>query len=318
MTPASISIPARVPNARLRLQRRLRRGLALGTALVLAAGALFFYLHPIRVIETGIALRLRLAGVKSRYVMAEGYRIHYLEGGQGKPLLLIHGLGSRAEDWTPEIPAYIHAGFHVYAIDLLGCGRSPKPNIAYTITEQAEMVHAFLAALHLTDVDVAGWSMGGWVALKLAVLYPADVRRLVLMDSAGLLFQTPLTPAIFEPRTIPQLHQLMALLTPNPPSMPRFMERHLLHRMAANFPVVSRTVHSMLTGQDLLDGQLGQIHVPVLILWGSEDALIPPSVGAAMHAQIRGSQFTLISGCGHLAPARCWRRTTKAVLSFLQ
>lgn len=317
MTPVSAAPPT--GNRVRRAPRRpLRRALALGGFLLLSAAALVFYLHPVRVIEAGVALRLRMAGVGSHYVMADGYRIHYLEGGQGTPLLLIHGLGSRAEDWTPEIPAYIHAGFHVYAIDLLGCGRSAKPDIAYTITEQAQMVHAFLTSLHQTRIDVAGWSMGGWVALKLTLLHPADVRRLVLMDSAGLRFDAPLTPATFAPRSIPELHQLMALLTPDPPWMPRFFERHLLRRMAANYPVVDRTVRSMLTGQDLVDGQLGQIQVPVLIVWGAQDALIPPAVGAAMHAQIPGSQLILLRGCGHLAPARCWRRTTVAVIDFLK
>ena len=71
-----------------------------------------------------------IAGFHSEYVRVGPYRVHYFVGGQGTPLLLIHGLGARSEDWTPEMPVYAKNGFRVYAIDLLGCGRTDRPDIA--------------------------------------------------------------------------------------------------------------------------------------------------------------------------------------------
>ncbi len=82
--------------------------------------------------------RLKLAGIDSKFVTVGPYRVHYFVGGKGKPLLLIHGLGSRSEDWTPQMPAYVKSGFRVYAIDLLGCGRTDHPDIAYTIQQQTD------------------------------------------------------------------------------------------------------------------------------------------------------------------------------------
>ena len=70
---------------------------------------------------------LRLHGVHSQFVTVDGYRVHYLVGGSGRPLLLVHGLGSRGEDWANLIPQLIAGGNRVYALDLLGYGLSAQP-----------------------------------------------------------------------------------------------------------------------------------------------------------------------------------------------
>ena len=105
------------------------------------------------------------------------------------------------------MPAYAKNGFRVYAIDLLGCGRTDRPDIAYTIGEQVELIQGFLTAVHVEKADVIGWSMGGWIATEFALQHPQRVNRLVAMDSAGLKFKTELTPDILEPNTVPQLEQ---------------------------------------------------------------------------------------------------------------
>src|SRR5664279_2473880 len=92
---------------------------------VLIAGATF-YMHPMWVIKQAIALQYWSQGVHSEYITAGGYRLHYLVAGEGEPVLLVHGLGSKAEDWGNLIPAIAKGGYKVYAIDLLGYGRSDK------------------------------------------------------------------------------------------------------------------------------------------------------------------------------------------------
>ncbi|MGC1783352.1 MAG: alpha/beta hydrolase, partial [Acidobacteriaceae bacterium] len=286
MATLSTSAPQHAPPKRAIPKRRLHpvlKGFAISLLLAAMLGAVvfsvIFYRRPLWVIDEGLHVRLAVAGIRSEFVTVGPYRVHYFVGGEGRPLLLIHGLGSRSEDWTPEMPEYVKQGFRVYAIDLLGCGRTDKPDIAYTIQQQTDLVDGFLRALHIQRADVIGWSLGGWVALQLAVEHPARVRRLVVMDSAGLAFDTRLTPEIFEPRTIPELKRLEALLVPHPRELPAFFNRVLLRAMQRNFLVVHRTVASMLTGKDLLDGKLEEIRVPTLIVWGTQDALIPPSVG---------------------------------------
>ncbi len=277
-----------------------------------------FYRRPLWVIDQVVRARLKMAGIDSRFVTVGPYRVHYFVGGSGKPLLLIHGLGARAEDWAPEMPAYEKSGFRVYAIDLLGCGRTDHPDIAYTMQQQADLVDGFLKSVHIQQADVVGWSMGGWVALLFAMDHPASVRRLVAMDSAGLRFSMNFTPQVFEPRTLPELRRLEALLMTSPPWLPAFFNRALLRRMKKNFPVIHRTVQSMFTGKDLLDARLGSIQAPTLIVWGAQDRLIPPEVALRMHSAIPQSVLELYSGCGHLAPATCGDRIVPHVLQFLE
>lgn len=279
--------------------------------------SIVFYRHPVWVIDQVMDTRLGLAGIHSEYARVGPYRVHYFVGGQGKPLLLIHGLGARSEDWTPEMPAYAKNGFRVYAIDLLGCGRTDRPDIAYTIDQQAGLIYGFLQAVHVNRTGVIGWSMGGWVALEFALRHPERVNRLVAMDSAGLKFQTSLTPEILEPNTIPQLKRLETLLMARTYYIPAFVQRDLLRAMEHNRPVVHRTLESLLTEEGDLTGRLDELRMPVLLVWGAHDELIPPSIGLRMHETIPQSVLELYSGCGHLGPATCSDRIVPRVLGFL-
>ena len=277
-----------------------------------------FYRHPVWMINQAMDARLRIAGFHSEYVHVGPYRVHYFVGGKGTPLLLIHGLGARSEDWTPEMPAYAKNGFRVYAIDLLGCGRTDRPEIAYPIGQQVDLIQGFLTAVHVEKADVVGWSMGGWVSLEFALQHPQRVNRLVAMDSAGLKFETDLTPDILEPNTLPQLERLEAVLMARHYYIPGFVQRDLLRTMERNRVVVHRTLESLLREEGNFAGRLGQLQMPVLLVWGQQDELIPPVVGKQMHEAIPQSVLELYAGCGHMGPATCADRMVPRVMDFLR
>jgi hypothetical protein len=96
-----------------------------------AAGGVGFgilaWRNPLWLVDRQVDARLRLHGVHSEFVTVNGYKMHYLVGGSGRPLVLVHGLGSRAADWANLIPQLIDGGHRVYALDLLGYGRSAQP-----------------------------------------------------------------------------------------------------------------------------------------------------------------------------------------------
>ncbi|MGH9615971.1 MAG: alpha/beta fold hydrolase [Acidobacteriaceae bacterium] len=314
------------PASPTRNPRKLRQYLSLSHARLACALAamssaaalgIVFYRHPVWVIDRAMQARLRLAGIRSEYVTVGPHRVHYFVGGEGKPLLLIHGLGARSEDWTPQMPAYAKNGFRVYAVDLLGYGRTDRPDIAYSIGEQVDLIDGFLSTVHIEQTDVTGWSMGGWVALEFALRHPERVRRLVAMDSAGLKFQTTLAPDILEPSTLPQLERLEAVLMERTYCIPSFIQRDLLRAMERNRTVVHRALESLLAEGDGLSGRLSQLRMPVLLVWGAQDRLMPPSIGLRMHEAIPQFVLELYSGCGHLAPATCARRIVPKVLDFL-
>src|SRR6202034_812244 len=147
---------------------------ALFAMLLLALGfGVLAWRNPLWLVDRQVDARLRLHGVHSEFVTVKGYKMHYLVGGSGRPLLLVHGLGSRGEDWANLIPQLIAGGNRVYALDLLGYGLSAQPkDKEYSITEQALMVEGFLDSQHLQKVDLAGWSMGGWIGMRVALDQP--------------------------------------------------------------------------------------------------------------------------------------------------
>lgn len=302
--------------------RVVLRALLVLVVIAIAAG-LFFYFNPLWVADQQVRLQLWREGVKSEYVEAGVYRVHYFEAGpqNGSPLLLIHGLGARGENWAKMIPAMAADGFHVYAPDLPGYGRSSRPkNADYSIAMEEAAVVAYAQAIHLPHADVGGWSMGGWVAMKLAIDHPEMVDRLVIYDSAGVYFPATFGPELFLPSDGKELRRLMTALAPDarPRSVPEFVSRAVLRRIAHNGWVVERSMSAMMKGKDLLDFRLQEIHQPTLVVWGSGDQLIPLTVGRRIHEEISGSSLNIIAGCGHLAPLECWQPVADATNTFLR
>jgi len=294
----------------------------LGVLIVLALSAgLVFYFNPLWVADQQTRWRLWREGVKSEYVEAGGYRLHYFEAGrsEGTPLLLVHGLGARGEDWRAMIPTLAASGFHVYAPDLPGYGRSSRPTDAsYSIAMEEAAVVSFMQAVHLARADVGGWSMGGWISMKLTLDHPEMVDRLVIYDSAGIYFPADFGPELFVPGDAPGVTRLMKILSPHPGPMPNFVMRAVLRKLVRNGWVIQRSMSAMTSGRDLLDFRLHDIRQPTLVVWGAEDELIPLSVGKTIHEGITDSSLVVIEGCGHLAPLECSEPVLEATEKFLR
>jgi pimeloyl-ACP methyl ester carboxylesterase len=298
------------------------RVVALLVLLAVVAG-LAFYRYPLWVADRQIRFHLWREGVKSDYVEAGGYRLHYFEASPsdrsaGTPLVLIHGLGARGEDWAAMMPALAKQGFHVYAPDLLGYGRSPKPNVDYSISLEEQMVVQFMQAMRVPRADVGGWSMGGWIAMKLALDHPEMVDRLVIYDSAGIYFPATFGPELFTPDDVDGVKKLYGMLSPKPYHVPNFASEAAVRKLQANAWVLRRSMKAMTSGKDLLDFRLYKISQPMLIVWGSKDELIPLSVGETIHKSVPHSVLDIIEGCGHLAPAECATPVTQGTVEFLR
>jgi pimeloyl-ACP methyl ester carboxylesterase len=292
--------------------------------LVLAAVAgCVFYFHPLWVSDQQTRFRLWREGVRSEYAMVDGYRIHYFEalpprGVSGTPLLLVHGLGARGEDWGAMMPSLAAQGFHVYAPDLLGYGRSPKPDVSYSISMEETVVVEFMQAMHLEHADVGGWSMGGWISMKLALDHPEMVDRLMVYDSAGIYFPATFGPELFTPNDTAGVRKLLGILTPNPREIPEFAAKAIVRKLQRNAWVLNRSTASMVSGRDLLDFRLHNIQQPMLIVWGAQDELIPLAAGEEIHARVPQSVLDIVDGCGHLAPAECSKPVLEGTVQFLK
>jgi abhydrolase domain-containing protein 6 len=294
--------------------------------LVLFAAYAFLYYNPLWLVDRSVDTYLRGHGVQHAYVDVNGNRIHYLEAKpkgtprSERPLLLIHGLGARSLDWAPMIPELSAHGYHVYALDLLGYGDSPKPADGdYTIAGEEKLVLGFMQALHMEQADVAGWSMGGWLAAKVAMDRPDLVHRLLLYDTAGMYFVIDFPTTLFSPADRAGLDALTQQIEPNVPHVhiPGFAVPGLLRRFRLNKWIVDKSFHSMLTGREILDFRIHQLKMPVLIVWGTEDKLTPFEVALRLHSLVPQSVLVGIKGCGHLAAAECAKQALPVTKQFL-
>lgn len=282
-------------------------------AIFLAAA--FFFWRPITVMDLFVRARLWTIGAHDRSAKAGPYRIHYIVAGSGRPVVLLHGLGMSGLSWGSYIPALAQRN-RVYAIDLLGFGSSDHPDVDYSVALQTEFVRGFLDAERLQQVDLFGVSMGGFVALNFARLYPERVRRLIAADAAGIVFD-PNVPLPFIPHDERQITEFQRLMTPKPNSVPRFVVRDMARRLRQQEWVIQRVIKNRASGREFLDGKLQSINVPVLLLWGEHDLVSPLWLGQAAHRQIPQSQLIILQGCGHLAMLDCKAQALPEIHKFL-
>ncbi len=286
-------------------------------AVVIVAVVLFVYFHPFTLVHAAAHVLLLRAGMHAHYVDVAGHRLRYFEGGDGPPLLLVHGIGSTSEDWALVVRE-LTRDHRVYAPDLLGWGGSDKPRDAdYSVAAETELVRGFMDAVHLQRAGVAGLSMGGWIALRLAALHPERVQRLVLIDSAGLDFPSPLGETAFAPTTMDEARHLLWLQSDELPKLPDFVVADFLRRARAESWILRLSMQSMLTRRDVMDGKLQRVTMPVLIIWGTADRLVPPSLAARFHGELPQSRVVMIPGCGHLAVIECRAQAMPPITQFL-
>lgn len=283
--------------------------------------AIAFWARPISFYRGFSELRMYLAGAESRTTQVAGFCIHYYALGRagGPVVVLVHGLGGRAEDWQDLAPYFAKAGYRVYLPDLPGYGQSERPaNFSYSMPGQAGIVVGFLDALGLKQVDLGGWSMGGWIAQLVASDHPDRVRRLMLYDSAGIHEEPGFDIRLFTPTSAADLTKLDVLLMPHPPGVPGFVADDILRNARRNGWIIRRAVDSMLRGLDATDDLLPHLKMPVLLVWGAEDRITPVSQGKRMHDLIPRSQLEVFAGCGHLAPEQCADQIAPRALEFLK
>jgi pimeloyl-ACP methyl ester carboxylesterase len=247
-----------------------------------------------------------------------GDPLHYIDlGGDGPPLLFIHGLGGNWTAWLENLPAFT-SGHRVLALDLPGFGGSPVPQAGISIAGYGDMVERFCAALGLETVTLFGSSLGGWVAAEVAQRRPAFLADLVLVDAAGIV------PTRSERRKALSLMEGAALMAP---LAPRFRHaiaaRRKLRAMSLRYTIdnpadlAADLVFMALPAardpgfrlaltacrrswSDAWVAGLGQVDCPTLIVWGDRDSLLPPRHGQVYARRIPGARLHVIEGAGHL------------------
>jgi len=269
-------------------------------------------------------------------VEVNGERVAYLDVGQGRPVILIHGFGGSMWQWEHQQQP-LSAEFRLITPDLIGSGLSTKPEIEYRPEQMLEYFIGFMDALSIRQATLVGNSMGAGLAIGMALTYPDRVAQLVLIDG--------LPANVRERLTSPSIKR--ALDTAAPSWLASFgnwlfggvmiesVLKEIVHDPALLTPaVIERSnrnrqrpgvIPPLMTVRGTLPlwesgfaKRIGDIRHPTLILWGEEDQVFPLPAGEELHRSIKGSALVRIPNAGHIPQ---WERpdlANRAMIEFLR
>ena len=253
-------------------------------------------------------------------------------GDQGTTVILLHGLGSCVETWMYNINA-LAQHHQVYAVDLVGSGRSEQPPATYSLTYLAQFVRSFMDALGIERASLVGNSLGGGVVLQFALLFPQNVEKLILVSSLGLgqeitlmlrlatlpfvrMFSpsrsgTALTlkQSVYNPTLITnQWVELYYQIAARPGAW-----KALLALINANIDLfgVRREVYQAITSR------LTTITAPTLVLWGRQDRVLPVAHAKSATNGLPNARLHIFDLCGHWSQFEHSEEFNALVLEFL-
>jgi pimeloyl-ACP methyl ester carboxylesterase len=276
-------------------------------------------------------------GSPDRTIDVNGLRTRYRQaGGEGLPVILIHGLGASAEIWSANIGA-LASCHRVYVPDLPGFGRTEKPEwMGYGPGAYSRFVLDFMTALGIGRASLVGHSLGGGVALRVILDDPGRVDRLILVSSAGLgrevslplrIASLPFFDRIFFKPPLPVFIRFLHRLVYDPSAITDEFAR-LYYEMFFQ-PGSVRTFTSILRNIATLRGArpgilepiregLAAITAPALILWGRQDRILPVSQAFDAAGRIPGARLHVFERCGHMPNVEYPGEFNRIVLEFLK
>jgi pimeloyl-ACP methyl ester carboxylesterase len=252
-----------------------------------------------------------------------GAKIYYLEAGDAaKPtVILLHGLGANVGSWQFNIAA-LAAKYHVIALDQIGFGKSDKPLLKYRVTTYVDFLDKFMSELKIEKASLVGNSLGGWIAAWTAIKYPNRVERVVLADAAGLKPSDVDLKLIYSLNfsTREEVRALVKIVFYNQTIFGNemFVDESLRQRiLAGDGYTINSLIESIKRDEDWLDGRLGELKKPTLIIWGKQDGLLKLADGERLNKEIAGSQLVVFDQCGHAPQVEKAADFNREVLKFL-
>lgn len=279
-------------------------------------------------------LSQKYANQHSRFLNIQGMRVHIRAEGNANdsiPLLLLHGTGASLHTWDGWVEEMKTAKW-IIRIDLPAFGLTgPTMNGAYTMDMFRTVVIQVLDSLGINRVDIAGNSLGGYIAWYMALHHPGRVRKLVLLDAVGYPMNNGNKPIAFRLASIPGINAIFRFITP------RFIVRNSIRDLYADKAKVDEVLVDRYFELSLRPGnrqafldrsrsfafdssymQIPKITQPTLILWGKQDFFVPESVAHLFHRDLPHDTLIIMPNNGHMPMEESPAESARIALDFLK
>ena len=268
---------------------------------------------------------------RGKLVDLDGLQTHYIESGQGDPVLLLHGFFFDTHLWDQNIDA-LASQYKVYALDMWGFGYSTRQNLDFGYPLYARQVQLFMDALNIPRAHLVGQSFGGGTSIQFALNNPERVDKIVLVDPAVLPNKLPIMGQI---ANLPGIGEVLFGLNSN------FMRRMTLgntfihkkeiitdeffekvtrfQKVAGSTPILLKILRRQFfhTLEDQAF-QLGTMDIPILITAGRQSAGIPIALSIKLQEVLLGSQLEILEQAGHCPNVDAPEQFNALALEFLK
>lgn len=265
--------------------------------------------------------------VGSYVTLDNGLTLHYLDIGSGPVVVWLHGSGPGASGFSNfkgNYPAFAQAGYRNIVLDLPGFGRSDKPtDVNYDLAFFVSSLQGFLDKVEIDRCTLLGNSLGGAIALGAALAYPERVEKLVLMAPGGVeeresYFQMPGILRMVEvfakgPMGVEEMRHVMSLQLFDSSQLD---ENLLKERVAVAVTQPANLFTSMMVPN--MTERLGEIQVPILGFWGTNDLFNPPTGALKILDKAPNARFIMLNRCGHWVQVEHQTLFNRECITFLR
>lgn len=276
--------------------------------------------------------------IKKGKTRINNYDINYVRAGKGEPLLLIHGGNIGWGQWYPNIDTFSKF-FDVYALDLPGAGRSTRVNFSKLDLEKdfVEIVEKFIKIHGFKNLNIIGSSIGGWIALKLALRKNTSLKKIILVDCIGFTNHIRFADRIIGIKPFAQLLSKTALkATQDNKKIESFMRGVFYNKSAdirrefiSYFYETMDSSHNLLLISRLssfwgirrefkLERELPKIKNEILVIWGEKDKLMPPEKCYKNIKLIPKAKIEIIKNAGHIPSIEKSNEFNKLVIDYFK
>ena len=252
---------------------------------------------------------------------------HYLEGGHGEPLVLLHGFNADAHHFC-RVSRHLAAHFRILAPDLPGFGDTRANAVAgFGVEDQARAVLGWLDRIGVHSFYLGGNSMGGYISVAIARLAPERVRALWLLAPGGL--HSARLSAVLEEvaedrhnplviRNDADFRRLIDYCFVHPPFIPGPLTRFLARRSAANAVQAQRIFDALRYESAPMEDLAGAVRTPALITWGQADQVLHPQGSSILEQLMPDAQTLVVPSVGHLPMLEAPRTVAEAWVAFTE